>query len=156
MSSDMAKFIPLKIIVHNSATKDSGTVSWGAIRKYHTQTLKRPYKDIGYHAGVEMVKSGEELYYEILMGRMWDRSGAHARGHNSDSLGICFIGNYDKRAPKKEKLEAGAKVIALWLDFFSLSINDIHPHNYFDPYKSCPGTLFDMESLKECVRRCYD
>lgn len=152
----MAKFVPERIICHHSATKDSGTVSWGAIRKYHTQTLDRPYKDIGYHAGCELVKSGSELYYEILMGRMWDVTGAHTRGQNSNSLSICFIGNYDIEVPKKEMMEAGAKVIALWLDLFSLAINDIYSHHNFDPRKSCPGKLFNMEYLKECVRRCYD
>ena len=152
----MAKFVPSKIIVHHSLTKDSGTVSWGAIRKFHTETLKRPYKDIGYHAGCELVMSGSELYYEVLMGRMWTESGAHCRGQNSNSLGICFIGNYDRLAPKKEMLEAGAKVIALWLDLFSLSINDIYSHHNFAPHKSCPGALFNMETLKECVRSCYD
>jgi len=111
--------------------------------------------DIGYHAGVELVKSGVELYYEILMGRMWDVAGAHTRGHNSNSLSICFIGNYDKIQPPKEMLEAGAKVIALWLDLFGLSINDIFSHHDFDPNKTCPGTKFDMESLKDEVRRCY-
>jgi len=152
----MAKFIPAKIFVHHSATRDSETVSWGAIRKYHTQTLKRPYKDIGYHAGCELVKSGNELYYEVLMGRMWDVAGAHTRGHNGNSLSICFIGNYDKIQPPKEMLEAGAKVIALWLDLFSLAINDIYSHHHFAPHKSCPGKLFSMETLKDCVRRCYD
>jgi len=152
----MAKFVPQKIMVHHSLTKDSGSVSWGAIRKYHTQTLKRPYKDIGYHIGVELVKSGEELYFEALMGRMWDVAGAHCRGQNSNSLSICFIGNYDKIPPPKKMLEAGAKVIALWLDLFSLSINDIYSHHNFAPHKSCPGKLFDMETLKDCVRRCYD
>lgn len=145
-----------KVIVHHSLTKDSGSVSWGAIRKYHTQTLKQPYKEIGYHCGVELVKSGEEFYFEALMGRMWDVAGAHCRGYNTDSLGICFIGNYDKIPPSKEMLEAGAKVIALWLDLFSLSINDIYSHHNFDSHKSCPGKLFNMETLKECVRRCYD
>jgi len=152
----MAKFVPTKVICHHSLTKDSGTVSWGAIRKYHTQTLKRPYIDIGYHCGVELVKSGEELYFEALMGRMWTESGAHCRGHNGDSLSICFIGNYDKEVPKKGMMEAGAKVIALWLDLFNLSINDIYSHHNFAPHKSCPGKLFDMEYLKECVRRQYD
>jgi len=152
----MARFIPKKIFVHHSLTKDSGSVSWGAIRKYHTQTLKRPYKDIGYHVGVELVKSGEELYFEALMGRMWTESGAHCRGQNSHSLGICFIGNYDKEVPKKGMMEAGAKVIALWLDLFNLSINDIYSHHNFAPHKSCPGKLFNMETLKEYVRRCYD
>jgi len=147
----MANFVPKKIIVHHSLTKDSGTVSWGAIRKFHTQTLK--WAGIGYHAGVELVMSGSELYYEILMGRMWDRSGAHTRRHNQNSLGICFIGNYDTLPAKKQIIQTGAKVIALWLRLFGLSIDDIYSHNDFDAYKTCPGTLFDMEYLKTCVRR---
>lgn len=151
----MAKFLPTRIMVHHSLTRDSGSVSWGAIRKFHTQTLDPPMSDIGYHAGVELVKSGDELYYEILMGRMWDVAGAHTKGHNKDSLAVCFIGDYDKVVPKKEMLETGAKVIALWLDFFCLSINDIYSHHNFAPHKSCPGKLFDMETLKKHVRRCY-
>jgi len=150
----MAKFLPTKIIVHHSLTRDSGSVSWGAIRKYHTKTLK--WKEIGYHVGVELVKSGEELYFEALLGRMWDRRGAHCKGENRDSLAICFIGNFDKEKPGKQLLAAGAKVIALWLDFFCLAIKDIYSHHDFAPHKTCPGKLFNMESLRECVRRCYD
>jgi len=152
----MIIFKPQKVICHHSLTKDSGSVSWGAIRLYHTQTLKRPYKDIGYHVGVELVKSGGELYYEALMGRMWTETGAHVRGHNLDSLGICFIGDYDKEVPKPQLVMAGAKVIALWLDLFQLSINDIYSHHNFAPHKSCPGKLFNMELLRDCVRRCYE
>lgn len=153
----MASFKPIQVLVHHSLTKDSGSVSWGAIRRYHTVTLKPPQRmsDIGYHVGVELVKSGNELYYEALMGRMWTESGAHCRGQNSHSLGICFIGDYDKEVPKPQLVMTGAKVIALWLDLFSLSINDIYSHHNFAPHKSCPGKLFDMEFLKDCVRRCY-
>ena len=142
-------FKPQKVICHHSLTKDSGSVSWGAIRKYHTQTLG--FKEIGYHAGCELVMSGSELYYEILMGRMWDEPGAHTQGHNSDSLGICFVGNFDKVAPDKQAIEAGAKVIALWLKLFGLSVDDIYSHNHFNSYKTCPGRLFDMEYLKMLV-----
>jgi len=146
----MPGFIPKKIIVHHSLTKDSGSVSWGAIRKYHTQTLK--WAGIGYHVGVELIISGDESCYEALLGRMWDRTGAHVRGHNHNSLGICFVGNYDTIAPKKEMLQIGAEVIALWLKLFSLSPDDIYPHHNFNIHKSCPGVLFDMEYLKTCVR----
>ena len=143
-------FKPQKVICHHSLTKDSGSVSWGAIRRYHTKTLK--WAGIGYHAGVELVLSGQEVNYEILMGRMWDRSGAHTRGQNGDSLGICFVGNYDIIPPPKKMLMIGAKVIALWLRLFNLSIDNIYSHHHFNAYKSCPGTYFDMEYLKTCVR----
>jgi len=147
----MSQFIPKRVIVHHSLTKDSATVSWGAIRRYHTQTLK--WAGIGYHCGVELIISGDEPCYEALLGRMWDRSGAHARGHNHNSLGICFVGNYDKIAPKKEMLEAGARVIALWLKLYGLTVDDIYSHHNFNINKSCPGKLFDMEQLKMFVRK---
>ena len=144
-------FKPLEIIVHHSLTQDSGSVSWGAIRKYHTQTLKRPYKDIGYHAGVELVKSGQELYYEILMGRMWDTPGAHVRGHNQDSLGLCLIGNFDLTIPTLAQLQAGAKIVSLWLELFDLTIGDIHLHREYDPNKSCPGRQFSLRDFKSYI-----
>ena len=126
-------------------------MSWGAIRHYHTQVKK--WAGIGYHVGVELVMSGGETYYEILMGRMWNRTGAHARGHNHDSLGICFIGNYNLIPPKKAMLETGAKVIALWLKLFDLSIDDIYSHHNLNINKSCPGKMFDMEHLKLLVEK---
>lgn len=144
----MSKFIPKKVFLHHSLTKDSGTVSWGAIRRYHTQTKKKPYKDIGYHAGVELVKSGPEVYYEILMGRMWDTPGAHVRGANEDSLGLCFIGNFDLTIPTLAQLQAGAKVVSLWLLLFDLTIGDVHLHREYDPSKSCPGELFSLRDFK--------
>jgi len=91
------------------------------------------------------------LNYEALLGRMWDVSGAHTRGHNHNSLSICFIGNYDKIAPRKEMLKVGAKVIALWLKLYGLSVDDIYSHHNFNIHKSCPGKLFDMEHLKMLV-----
>ena len=143
-------FIPHKVIVHHSLTRDSGSVSWGAIRRYHIQQMK--WAGIGYHAGVELVLSGQEVNYEILMGRMWDKSGAHAKGHNTNSLGICFVGNYDIIPPPKKLLITGAKVIALWLRLFNLSIDDVYSHHHFNIYKTCPGILFDMNYLKTCIR----
>lgn len=147
----MVLFIPKIITVHHSLTRDSETVSWGAIRNYHIETLG--WTDIGYHCGVELVESGYQAYYEALLGRMWDVSGAHTRGHNQNSLGICFIGNYDKIPPRKEMLETGAKVIALWLKLFDLSVDDIHSHHNFNIHKSCPGKLFDMDHLKMLVQK---
>jgi N-acetylmuramoyl-L-alanine amidase len=139
-----------RIIIHHSLTKDSATVSWGDIRRYHTQDLG--WHDIGYHAGVELVESGgHSFYFEALMGRMWDVEGAHASGHNSDSLGICFVGNYDIVVPPTEMLESGAKVLALWMKLFNIPSSEIYGHHAFASYKSCPGTLFPLSTLISMV-----
>lgn len=138
-------FVPGKIIVHHSLTKDSRTVSWGAIRHYHTSSLG--WTDIGYHAGVELVASGSQPYFEALFGRSWGVPGAHTRGQNHNSLGICFVGNYDEALPPEGMMRVGARVIALWLGLYSLSVEDVYGHHYFNIHKSCPGKNFNLEHL---------
>jgi len=140
---------PTRIIIHHSATRDSGTVSWGAIRYYHTKILG--WKDVGYHCGIELVKSGSHAYYEALFGRDWNVSGAHTRGENRDSLGICFVGNYDLIKPTDEMLIVGAKVVKLWMRLYDIDIDKIYTHHHFADYKSCPGELFDITRLKQFV-----
>lgn len=140
------EFKPTKIIVHHSLTKDSETVSWGAIRSYHIHTLG--YSDIGYHAGVELTSHG---YYEVLWGRPWDQAGDHTRGKNHDSLGICFVGNYDEKPPFMDAYETGARLIRYWLKQFNIDINHIYGHRYFSTYKTCPGKKFDLITLKQHI-----
>jgi len=151
--------IPRKIILHHSLTKDSGTVSWGAIRRYHV-TPEDDHsifpdgglgmRDIGYHAGVELVQSGPELYYEVLMGRPWDAPGGHTKGQNQTSLGICFIGDFDIREPPEGQLIAGARIVALWMRLFAIPIGEIYRHADFAS-KSCPGKMFDLPGFKKIV-----
>jgi len=144
----MSIFFPDKIIVHHSLTVDSGTVSWGAIRKYHIQTLGM--SDIGYHAGIELVKSGDENYYEALLGRPWDKRGAHTLGENERSLGICFVGNYDEVIPTDAMLLVGARVIAYWMKIYAIFSGEIYPHSKFAD-KTCPGTKFPLDKLISMV-----
>ena len=139
---------PNKIIVHHSLTKDSETVSWGAIRKYHKA---QGWIDVGYHAGIELTRSGDGLYYEAFIGRDWDIPGAHTVGQNSSSLGICFVGNWDTQEPPDEMLITGAKVIKMWCWLFDISMDEIYGHRDFADYKSCPGLSFDMNKLRYLV-----
>jgi len=134
---------PTKIIIHHSLTKDSGTVSWGAIRRWHVE--HEGWEDIGYHTGIELVYTE----YEMFMGRVWDKIGAHTRGQNDKSLGFIFVGNYDLEPPPKKMLEVGARVIALWMRLFNIPRDNIYRHSDFASYKSCPGTEFDLEELKK-------
>lgn len=127
--------IPSKIIIHHSATVDSRTFSWSAIKRYHTETLK--WLDVGYHAGVEFVDDD----FFVIFGRPWDMDGAHTQGQNGISLGLCFVGNFDSYEPDDEMLLTGAKVVKLWRRLYDIPLSAIHKHSEYNP-KTCPGTLF--------------
>ena len=131
---------PNKIILHHSLTKDSKTVSVGAIRRYHTKTLG--WDDIGYHYLLERMRNDTE----IVCGRMLDKIGAHCKGHNTDSIGICFIGNYDIEKPSKEMWNAGIKLVRFLMKQYE--ITEIRGHSFYNPNKTCPGKLFNVEKFK--------
>lgn len=134
-----------KIIIHHSLTKDSDTLSWGAIRRYH---LEQGFDGVGYHAGAEIVNK----HLEILKGRFHIQQGAHTKGHNWDSLAACAVGNFDIDTPHPELYDLLARLCREWLEIYSLDIDDVHPHSEYASYKSCPGRLFDMQLLKEFIK----
>jgi len=76
-----------KIIVHCSATPRNKDFSAEDIRDWHVKG--NGWDDIGYHFVIRLDGS-------IEYGRMVDKSGAHVKGHNRDSIGICYIGGKSK------------------------------------------------------------
>lgn len=161
--------IPKAIILHHSLTKDSGTVSWGAIRRYHMSyayegniiskqdadeliikgyPVKLPWDDIGYHFGVEFVLD----QYEILMGRMPNIPGAHTVGFNNKSLGICMVGNFDVTEPPKGIWDTTLKLCHYLTEAFSISPSAVYGHRDW-ANKSCPGKLFDLNKFRDDLIR---
>ena len=134
-----------QIILHHSLTADNQTVSWNAIRHYHT--IDRGWKDIGYHYGIELINDR----YEILVGRHLTVTGAHTKGHNLDSIGICFVGNFDITEPPLEQWIQGVALVRSLLEVFRLTPDDVYGHRVFAD-KSCPGNLFNMDKFRNLLR----
>lgn len=132
-------------MIHHSLTKDSGAVSWGAIRRYHMD-LNGEYKmrDIGYHYGVELI--GER--HEILAGRSLLETGAHCyqQGMNSQAIGICLVGNFDEEVPCEGLLHQAARLVKMLMEIFKIPVENVVAHRDYAP-KSCPGKLLDMEKF---------
>lgn len=144
--------IPKYIMIHHSLTQDSGTVSWAAIQKYHIETEK--WRDIGYHAGVEKVTDDPYLVnyrYQALKGRNeFDLAAACPQGNmNSFALHVCVIGNFDVIPPTVGALEVLVNRIILdWMRRYGIPKENIVGHRDYNPNKSCPGRLFDLDMVR--------
>lgn len=161
---------PDAIILHHSATADGQSVSWGAIRKFHTswridgriinasdgeklseqgQPVVKPWRDIGYHFGIEQV--GE--HFEILVGRMADESGAHCveSRMNRRALGICFVGNFDQVEVPKAQWDLGLRLVRCQMHIYKIPPAMVFGHREFAHYKTCPGHLFDLDRFRKAL-----
>ena len=56
----------------------------------------------------------------IQRGRKRDELGAHCKGHNYQSIGICVVGDFDNASPTAEQLDALARLLADLHDHFGL------------------------------------
>lgn len=134
-----------KIIIHCSATRpgwmsaNTPEEKTAEIRRWHVED--HGWSDIGYHYVID--RDGT-----IVPGRPVERIGAHTRGHNRHSIGVCLIGGHgsastdhfrDNFTPEQEAALSGI------LQDFSRDLPDfltVHGHNEFAP-KACPG--FDVQ-----------
>jgi N-acetylmuramoyl-L-alanine amidase len=134
---------PQFIFIHHSLTRDSGTVSWNAIRSYHVDHLH--WRDIGYHYGIEEINGRAE----ILVGRFEGETGAHTKGYNRDSIGICLVGNYDVEDVTIEKWGLTLQLVKNICLRYEIPVKNVLAHREVTPHKSCPGNLFDMGEFRD-------
>lgn len=81
-----------KIIVHCSATKEGKAFNVADITRWHKD---RGFATIGYHYVVLLDGTIQQGRAEMTMG-------AHCKGHNANSIGICYIGGLDANGKSKD------------------------------------------------------
>lgn len=130
-----------EIIVHCSATAECKDFTVEDIRRWHKA---QGWSDIGYHYVV--YRDGS-----IHDGRDVNISGAHCTGHNSHSIGVCYIGGVatDGKTPKDTRTERQkAALLSLLLDLKKLYPGAaIHGHRDY-ANKACPS----FDATKEYKR----
>lgn len=75
------------IVVHYSATFEDQSFATADIRQWHKEA---GMADVGYHWIIR--RDGV-----VEKGRPEDQIGAHVRGHNEHTIGICWIGGLNRK-----------------------------------------------------------
>lgn len=116
-----------EIIIHCSATPNGREDTAEDIHRWHQG---RNWSGIGYHYVIE-VKG------KLLAGRPEYWQGAHAKGHNKDSIGICLIGTDKFNVDQMSILQnLTRKLLAKYPEAKVIGHNEVSD-------KLCPG--FDVQ-----------
>jgi N-acetylmuramoyl-L-alanine amidase len=121
-----------EIIIHCSATREGQQVSVDTIKDWH---LAKGWNNIGYHFYID-------LDGKINKGRDIDKIGAHCKGHNRNSIGICYCGGVesDGKTPKDTRTGVQKESLLHVLKTLKAMYPDaiIYSHNEF-ANKACPS-----------------
>lgn len=121
-----------EIIVHCSATPEGKDFTVSDIKRWH---LQRGFSDIGYHYVIYRDGSAHT-------GRSEAVSGAHCTGHNTISIGVCYIGGMDSsnKNPKDTRTQQQKDTLQRLLRELKRKYPKakIHSHKDF-ANKACPS-----------------
>lgn len=119
------------IVLHHAAAKSCTP------QEVHRWHLNNGWSGLGYHYFIR--KDGT-----IFRGRPEDTVGAHAKGYNSKSIGICFEGDYMAQTMPAIQIEAGKELVAYLKDKYK--ITKVKGHRDLMA-TSCPGKNFPFDEI---------
>ncbi len=133
------------IVVHCSATGPNSDIGADEIDDWHR---KRGFDSIGYHAVIR--RDGH-----VEFGRHFDEPGAHVKGQNYRSVGVCMVGGVEQGHPENaannfteeqfEALETTIKFLKLAYPAATLL-----GHRDLSPDLDGDGVVEENEWLKQC------
>lgn len=129
-----------KIIIHCSATPPSMDIDAKEIDRWHKN---KGWSQIGYHFVIK--RDGE-----IEDGRPLELIGAHVKGYNKGSIGICLVGGVEEgnvSEPQDNFTPCQWKSLSSLLKVMKADYKKatIHGHNEFSPQKACPSFNVHVE-----------
>lgn len=121
-----------ELIVHCTATPEGKDYTVDTIRQWH---LQRGFSDIGYHYIIHLDGS-------ISKGRDESVVGAHCTGHNTYSIGVCYVGGCkaDGKTPKDTRTSAQKQALLDLLKELKGKYKGASIHSHKDyANKACPS-----------------
>lgn len=135
------------IIIHCSATKAGVDIGAAEIDRWHRE---RGYAGIGYHYVIR-------LDGRVEQGREVTHAGAHCRGWNEQSIGICYVGGLDGEGhPADTRTEAQKEALKRLIEQLrqDYPIDRVVGHRDLSPDLNRNGVIEPSEFVKACP--CFD
>lgn len=159
----MSVFRPRYIVVHTAAF-NGRNCDRDMIDRWHRD---RGWNGIGYHYVIMNDKHERLEDGMVEEGRSLTIRGAHAKGLNGRSIGICCVGHGDFEPFTRRQTESLVQLISNLIDAHEdLVIERIIGHRELNTLvakgllrreyattKSCPGKKVDMDALRDMVRQ---
>lgn len=120
-----------RIILHHAAAKSC------TAEQIHQWHLNNGWSGAGYHF---LVRKDGNIYRL----RPENKVGAHASGSNSDSLGVCFEGDFMIETMGETQRKAGAKLVSYLKSKYGISKVQRHKDVCAT---DCPGTNFPFNEI---------
>ena len=126
-----------KVIIHCTATPENRKTTLEEVTLWHR---KRGFKTIGYHYLIH-------LNGEVSRGRLEKDIGAHCKGYNSNSIGVCYVGGCDSNfKPKDTRTHEQRHALRMLIEYLSDKYKGVTIHGHYEfSNKSCPS--FNIKDL---------
>jgi len=129
-----------EIIIHCSATREGKDFTAADIGRWHkARGFGASYGGRTYHIGYHYVIT---LDGKVEEGRPESLTGAHCKGHNSHSIGVCYIGGLasDGKTPKDTRTAAQKDALVNLLLHLCRKYPSAKIHGHRDyAAKACPS-----------------
>lgn len=137
------------IAVHCTATREGEDFDATDVDGWHR---KLGWTGIGYHYLIRLDGTVEE-------GRPEWAIGSHIAGHNSETIGVVYVGGLDEHGKPKDTRTEDQKVamkllLANLTAKYRKTLTKVAGHRDFSPDKNGNGVIEQREWLKDCP--CFD
>lgn len=131
------------LVVHCSATPPNMDIGVRAIDQWHRD---RGWRKVGYHYIIR--RNGS-----IETGRLLNQVGAHTKGHNRNSWGICMVGGVDENGNSEDNFTSEQYAsLRILLDGLRVRVPqaEVLGHRDLSPDTNNDGVISKWEWLKDC------
>lgn len=132
--------VPKYLIIHHTGgtqanpLADSSNFTFEQCDAQHKVSFNM-ISSLGYYVGYHWYISKDGTTRQA---RADGDEGAHTKGYNSQSIGICLAGNFDATYPTQAQIDSLKKLINEYSKKFNIPKENIVPHRKF-AVKTCYG-----------------